>query len=1199
MQHDTQFIKAQSAAHSGAFGFNPMKTPTIKMQEAGNYKKGSLRIFGLDIAIENPAGTYRDEGKSWRVADHYGYIKGIVGADGDNLDCFVGGNLSSRRIFVVNQKNRDGSFDEHKVMIGYDTPQQAILAYQLSYEHGWHGLHSIVPMSVKQFKFWLDRGNKSNPVSFSELPIGGDYELPSTLSDLMWTDNEPNHAIDNLLIAMRRMNAHGEMGDLLVDPVDMDDLTQGSEQVVMLDALVSAYGKLKLKMTSLQKAMARKSELADMGAEIQISEPFKRYGSLQVSVLFTLTDGQTVAIFFHNPDTTPNKITPQDSMVSWKWMLNKKDVTIVVSPESGQDISVNEVAMRIMKLAEKNAPLFAKAQARKGERVESIKALREEVKSLESREAELIAEIEKRKAGGSVVTGALPKPNKTRNGSENNPLEIDSDDQYQALGVATITDIDSENVYVEKDSVHYYAKIGNAQKYFDAGFDRGDVADFSNAQFISGWSLPVKVEQPQGGEQSSADENGIFGDKAEKLDILLSENASKHQLESEFNFSSLTLAEVEKADRFERRVLGYYLAKTLGNQNKITKNDLDSIQKGLRFAAKNAGETPKKDFAGLVKQVFEILISKGSEQPRGGEQALTDEKFGWEVKGLLKSNGWSYGNLGLEMGVMYRMDDKYAVSFNDRTATNEVSYIRVMEREEGKGKALTTIGNAIEFGRFDKAKKTPEQVVQAIEGTVAAHDREQRLKSQGVTNQSTEQPVPVEPEPIVITGKELEESKGSIENPKDRANAVFSYYMDKFVNGMPEGVYAKSLSAHVNFDKAGAKKVKSFVGNPKKAKLVVAIDKIIANGRKTGDAPATEKAKAKGVVKAHFLKHDVMLVDEKIPVRLVIHERIDGTFSYDYDIDKDEAVKVMGGSSGTLDSVDSTENSLSVLQHNEPSLWHNLDAFNLSNTLDSVNGSNMVFNLFIEGEEPEYVDDEGEDEPQTARAFIEENAKKGKMFTVANERVTDLIDALMARGWTIYQPYADSVTMQSPTEQTLANIYSKMATDKSLFVEIDGNLDDYSDSEEPLEMLADSYTKKDASDYLEGKLGVYVENGIVGDQDYEPEDDHIEQLYYGKTVEFASSGITLEKAVKDEGGVILWGDYEATLHNQTLFDSITHYGVTAQIGKDSRVYGRAGIDKDGMITIYQSASGDAVFGTAQHKPDIEKLVKSLFATKKP
>ncbi len=71
----------------------------------------------------------------------------------------------------------------------------------------------------------------------------------------------------------------------------------------------------------------------------------------------------------------------------------------MVAPESGQDISVNEVAMRVMKLAEKNAPLFAKAQARKGERVESIKALREEVKSLKSREAELIAEIEKRKAG--------------------------------------------------------------------------------------------------------------------------------------------------------------------------------------------------------------------------------------------------------------------------------------------------------------------------------------------------------------------------------------------------------------------------------------------------------------------------------------------------------------------------------------------------------------------------------------------------------------------------------------------------------------------------------------------------------------------------------------------------------------------------------------------------------------------------------
>lgn len=154
-----------------------------------------------------------------------------------------------------------------------------------------------------------------------------------------------------------------------------------------------------------------------------------------------------------------------------------------------------------------------------------------------------------------------------------------------------------------------------------------------------------------------------------------------------------------------------------------------------------------------------------------------------------------------------------------------------------------------------------------------------------------------------------------------------------------------------------------------------------------------------------------MLGDEKIPVRLVIHERIDGTFSYDYDIDKDEAVKVMGGSSGTLDSVDSTENSLSVLQHNEPSSWHNPDAFNLSNTLDSVNGSNMVFNLFIEGEEPEYIDDEGSDDDSSTNVTpqaAQENKDEAKNH-IKKEGFLERIEALRQGTEEEYQANIDQL----------------------------------------------------------------------------------------------------------------------------------------------------------------------------------------------
>ncbi|WP_333981856.1 hypothetical protein, partial [Pseudomonas aeruginosa] len=74
-----------------------------------------IKVNGITTLIENPRGSIR-QGKdgSWRVQmkHHYGFIKGTKGADGDEVDCFVGPNLGSKRVFVVNQVNKEGQFDE-------------------------------------------------------------------------------------------------------------------------------------------------------------------------------------------------------------------------------------------------------------------------------------------------------------------------------------------------------------------------------------------------------------------------------------------------------------------------------------------------------------------------------------------------------------------------------------------------------------------------------------------------------------------------------------------------------------------------------------------------------------------------------------------------------------------------------------------------------------------------------------------------------------------------------------------------------------------------------------------------------------------------------------------------------------------------------------------------------------------------------
>ncbi|MCD0459111.1 LPD1 domain-containing protein [Roseiconus lacunae] len=134
-----------------------IERPTAAQAEAGNYRKGHVRIQGLEIAIENRKGSRRRP--SWPpLAAHYGYIKGSVGNDGDHVDVFVGPDLLSSRVLVIDQTDQNGKFDEHKCMIGFGTKQDAIDAYRNSYSRGWTiGKHRWI--SMKSFKHWIDSGN--------------------------------------------------------------------------------------------------------------------------------------------------------------------------------------------------------------------------------------------------------------------------------------------------------------------------------------------------------------------------------------------------------------------------------------------------------------------------------------------------------------------------------------------------------------------------------------------------------------------------------------------------------------------------------------------------------------------------------------------------------------------------------------------------------------------------------------------------------------------------------------------------------------------------------------------------------------------------------------------------------------------------------------------------------------------------------
>lgn len=138
------------------------RKPTPAQQEAGNYRKGHVTLHGLDIAIENPKGSTRSgvspAGKKWstKMVHDYGYFKNTKDKDGDPIDVFIGPMPHSELVFIINQVHPSGRFDEHKVMLGFVTADDAKAGYLANYEDGWQGLGGMVGMTMEAFKAWLD-----------------------------------------------------------------------------------------------------------------------------------------------------------------------------------------------------------------------------------------------------------------------------------------------------------------------------------------------------------------------------------------------------------------------------------------------------------------------------------------------------------------------------------------------------------------------------------------------------------------------------------------------------------------------------------------------------------------------------------------------------------------------------------------------------------------------------------------------------------------------------------------------------------------------------------------------------------------------------------------------------------------------------------------------------------------------------------
>ncbi|QEJ98658.1 LPD1 domain-containing protein [Treponema phagedenis] len=134
--------------------------------------QGRTKIHGMDISIENKKGSVRSgvdkDGHEWaiKMAYDYGYIRGTVGKDKDHVDAYIGNNPESEQVFIVHQNDpTTGTYDEDKVMLGFNSAAEAKAAYLRQYDRpGFFG--SMDEMSIEEFKEKaFDKKNKGKMIA--------------------------------------------------------------------------------------------------------------------------------------------------------------------------------------------------------------------------------------------------------------------------------------------------------------------------------------------------------------------------------------------------------------------------------------------------------------------------------------------------------------------------------------------------------------------------------------------------------------------------------------------------------------------------------------------------------------------------------------------------------------------------------------------------------------------------------------------------------------------------------------------------------------------------------------------------------------------------------------------------------------------------------------------------------------------------
>lgn len=228
-------VKVEHPDHVEVAAARAQTAPSDGQKEAGNYQKGHLRLGGMDITIETPKDAERSgtapDGTRWSVKmpAHYGYVKRSEGADGDQVDVYIGPEADTGRVFVFDQFDpKTRRFDEHKAVLGVRSIEDAQDLYDGGFSDGSGPRRrgGVTEMSTDEFRTWAMSGDTSKPLGedLAAAPVAAPAATPETMDRVTGfrTAKGSTYTIDESGRTVRdkaARNDPGHEGDSGVKPV--------------------------------------------------------------------------------------------------------------------------------------------------------------------------------------------------------------------------------------------------------------------------------------------------------------------------------------------------------------------------------------------------------------------------------------------------------------------------------------------------------------------------------------------------------------------------------------------------------------------------------------------------------------------------------------------------------------------------------------------------------------------------------------------------------------------------------------------------------------------------------------------------------------------------------------------------------------------------------------------------------------------